>query len=56
MWATIAMSFGSFAIVVPQQVVAHSGRLGLQTYITNLAQQQTNAIHDVENYKTNITE
>jgi hypothetical protein len=56
MCATIAMSFGSFAIVVPQQVVAHSGRFELQTYITNLAQHQTNAIHDVENYKANITE
>jgi hypothetical protein len=56
MRATIAMSFGSSAIIVPQQVVTHLGRFELQTYIINLAQQQTDAIHDVENYKANITE
>jgi len=34
----------------------HLARLGLQTYIANPAQQETNIVHDVENYKANIME
>jgi hypothetical protein len=54
--ATVAMSFGSSPIVVPYQVVMHTTNLGLKTYVANPAQQETNAIRDVENHKVDITE
>jgi hypothetical protein len=34
----------------------HLARLKLQTYITNPAQQETNAIHDVEKNEADVTE
>jgi hypothetical protein len=34
----------------------HTASLGLQTYVANPAQQETNAIRDVENRKADITE
>jgi hypothetical protein len=34
----------------------HMARLGLETYVVNLAQQETNAIRNVENCKADITE
>ncbi len=54
--ATVAMLFGSSLIVVPQEVVMHTTNLGLGTYVANPAQQETNAIRDVENRKADITE
>jgi hypothetical protein len=34
----------------------HTANLGLEAYVANLAQHETNAIRNVENRKANITE
>jgi hypothetical protein len=34
----------------------HTASLGLETYVANLAQQETNAIRNVENHKGDIME